>query len=1834
MNKIRSFTLAALALLYISSANAQRILGYLPSYRDPSPTYIQYDKLTDVVFSFVNPNTNGTLNFTTSGAPLYNWNNTRWLTCKSNANSNGVNLWVALGGADDAELRSARLNSVTGNPTYRTNLVNDLVTFAVNEGLYGLAIDWEFPKTTAAKNNHEAFMQELYAAIAASPNPNIKVACAVGAETTTNPAHTDYINNNTFNYIDEVHLMAYDFPASANVNHSTLADAQTSLQGWALAHSNFDVSSVLLGVPFYGRNASRTNELEYNNFGGDPATNFVNDSYAGYYYNGRPTLEAKIDLTINEGALGLLIWDLGQDRTDQYSLLCAMKDYADLQCPIPQPNLGPDQGICLPANVTLDPGVPTASGRTFTWKKDGATVAGPSASLTTYNITEGGSYEVEIDEPGCPAPRTDQILIVEGSGLSTTGDTRCGPGTVDLTINTSGGPYDWYDASTGGTVVHTGSSYSPSITSTTTYYVQDASTSTTYSTGKDVMDVPSAWAPDDNRIYANLLTVETDLTLESVRLWPQGSTDIYIAVVSTLDGTTELETTAPVTVSTAGQTIPINIQLTPGDYFITVKPDGGTNTGVLLDPAAVSDFNEPGVFTLSGAEYSDWGSGFSLASGPTTNYGQIFDWKITTGVVPPCGREPVTGTVNPVPSAPGVIGGNDAVCAGDVETYSISDGGMTYQWSYDGSASLSSTSGTSIDIDFAGESAGDYTLSVTADDGLGCGPSSPSTLSINVDPCLTPPTADFTGSSNTVCQGESLTFTDASSGDITSYSWDFGDATATPASTATGAGPHTITFNSAGTYNIELTVTGPGGSDTETKNGYVTVFEPPTTASAGSDASTCSDNTTLAANAPSNGTGQWTVISGSGTFADDTDPNTAVSGLSVGDNIFEWTITASPFCSSSSDQVTITRSGGLTQANAGTDESLCATSTTLGANTPGGGETGTWSVISGSGTFADPNDENTAVSGLGIGGNTFRWTISGGSCASTTDDVVITVEEQPSASDAGSDQTVCATNATLAATTPSVGTGQWTVVSGSGSFDDDTSPTAVVSGLSAGANVLEWTVSNGSCTPNTSQVTITQSGSLTAANAGTDQALCADNATLAGNAAGAGETGTWTVVSGTGSFANANDEATTVSGLSVGDNVFQWTIDNGACTPSSDVVTITREEDPSTADAGTDQSVCTTTATLGAATPSIGTGTWSVISGSGTFADATNPGTDVSGLSAGANVLQWTVSNGSCATSTSQVTVTVTGAGTTANAGSDQNLCSDNTTLAGNAVSGGETGTWTVISGAGTFGNANDESTSVTGLTIGDNIFRWTITGSCGSSTDDVTITVDENPSTADAGADQTVCATNATLGAATPTVGTGQWSVVSGAGTFDDDTNPSTNVSGLNSGANVFEWTVSNGVCASNSAQVTITQSGSLTAANAGTNQSICTDNTTLAGNAAGGGETGTWTVVSGAGTFADANNETTTVSGLSLGDNVFQWTIDNGSCTPSSDQVTITQEATPTTPDAGVDQTVCGGSGSLGANTPSEGTGSWSIVSGTITIADNSSATSSFSGLGTGQSATLSWTISNGCGSNSDEVVITEGCSISVDFSASATTACTNSNIVFTSTTSGTSGSETYSWDFGAGASPATASGDGPHTVSYTTNGFKDVSLTVTDGAPTTETKPSYIEVISGIAEPVISGDNFVACGASNMSYTVTNNAGSSYNWGVPGGATLVSGQGSNAIVVDFGTTSGSVSVVEINGSCLSPTATLFINVCATNIDEELEQAEILVYPNPFSSEVNVEVRTASEFEYTLIVTDVNGKTVHEGAYFSNEQIILGEDLPAGFYLGRIITDQTVRTIKLSKQ
>ncbi len=97
--------------------------------------------------------------------------------------------------------------------------------------------------------------------------------------------------------------------------------------------------------------------------------------------------------------------------------------------------------------------------------------------------------------------------------------------------------------------------------------------------------------------------------------------------------------------------------------------------------------------------------------------------------------------------------------------------------------------------------------------------------------------------------------------------------------------------------------------------------------------------------------------------------------------------------------VNVTAAAAPTTANAGPDQSLCATApATLAANEPSIG-TGTWSIVNGPSLSTAQfnsltNPAATFTPAGGIGNYTLRWTITG-ACATSTDDVVLTCNTQP-----------------------------------------------------------------------------------------------------------------------------------------------------------------------------------------------------------------------------------------------------------------------------------------------------------------------------------------------------------------------------------------------------------------------------------------------------------------------------------------------------------------------------------------------------------------------------------------------------------------------------------------------------------------------------------------------------------------------------------------------------------------------------------------------------------------------------------------------------------------------
>jgi len=181
--------------------------------------------------------------------------------------------------------------------------------------------------------------------------------------------------------------------------------------------------------------------------------------------------------------------------------------------------------------------------------------------------------------------------------------------------------------------------------------------------------------------------------------------------------------------------------------------------------------------------------------------------------------------VGPIPPTADFTANNTLPCINTPVSFtSQTSGNITqYTWSFTPSTVtyLDNTTSASPNPKVSFNSFGAYTveLTVVSDGGT-------TTATKNDYVHVNEANANFAANATTVVVDNFVTFSDASTCDATSWSWNFG-ADATPA-TANTQGPHVVSYSSSGLKTVTLTV---NGNSTETKTDYINVIEPSITMS-------------------------------------------------------------------------------------------------------------------------------------------------------------------------------------------------------------------------------------------------------------------------------------------------------------------------------------------------------------------------------------------------------------------------------------------------------------------------------------------------------------------------------------------------------------------------------------------------------------------------------------------------------------------------------------------------------------------------------------------------------------------------------------------------------------------------------------------------------------------------------------------------------------------------------------------------------------------------------------------------------------------------------------------
>jgi len=181
---------------------------------------------------------------------------------------------------------------------------------------------------------------------------------------------------------------------------------------------------------------------------------------------------------------------------------------------------------------------------------------------------------------------------------------------------------------------------------------------------------------------------------------------------------------------------------------------------------------------------------------------------------------------------------------------------------------------------------------------------------------------------------------------------------------------------------------------------------------------------------------------------------------------------------------TIAVNTGVTIVDAGPNQAVCDTFTTLAANSPM--TAGLWTVFSGTGNFLDNTSPDTYVSGLSNGANVFVWTSTSTFCGAVTDTVTINVAASAPINLSCGTATTSSVQFTWTSAAGATGYNiSYTINGGSVINDATTGTTYTVNALSPGDNVnMTVTPTGGSCYTS-DNITCSATTAACGANAGT-----------------------------------------------------------------------------------------------------------------------------------------------------------------------------------------------------------------------------------------------------------------------------------------------------------------------------------------------------------------------------------------------------------------------------------------------------------------------------------------------------------------------------------------------------------------------------------------------------------------------------------------------------------------------------------------------------------------------------------------------------------------------------
>ena len=775
-------------------------------------------------------------------------------------------------------------------------------------------------------------------------------------------------------------------------------------------------------------------------------------------------------------------------------------------------------------------------------------------------------------------------------------------------------------------------------------------------------------------------------------------------------------------------------------------------------------------------------------------------------------------------------------------------------------------------------------------------------------------------------------------------------------------------------------------------------------------------------------------------------------------------------------------------------------------------------------------------------------------CSVTTSAYPVTINAIPTPSittTTGTASACVGQSFTYGTTLVSGNTYAWSLPAGGGTI---TPPT---SGIDVNQVTINWnvtgarsvrvteTLASTGCSVNSSNYNVTVVANPNPVISGSNSVCANQSGVVYSRPAVGGRTFSWSVTGAT-SFTGGSTNAITVTWGAAGPGTVQLTetlIAAPFCSTTTSAYNVTIKPNPTPIIAGPTL-FCTNQPGANYSTTLVGGNTysWAISGGTITSGALTNAPTVTWGAP-GAGTLTLTETQAGCIVVTAPYDVSIVSNPTPSITGSNT-VCENQTSVPySTPTASGRTYVWTVIGGSIASGSGTAAITVNWGTAGAGSVqLTETITaGSCSFTTPALIVTKNARPTPAISGPNS-VCANQANANYTTP--GSGNiyiWtisggSIVSGAGTSSIFVNWGS--AGIGS-IGLTEISVTTGCVASTTLNsITIKAIPSPT---------ISGNNTVCAGDLGKtysvpvvAGDSYSWAVTGGTINGSSTNNSVAIDWGTSASGTLQVTVINSLGCsfiTPSYN-VFINPRPLPTITGLA---TVCANQTGVNYSTGASGNSFlWSVSGGSITAgAGTASITVNWNSAGMGMVSLVETNPSTGCSASAIPA--------SVTINPKPTTTIVGSNSVcaleqnkpyFTTLVAG----NTYVWSVTGGTIDGPSNGNSV-VIDWLGTGVGVVSLTETNPSGCFTTIAAYNVTINPTPTPSVTGLTSVCANQAGVGYSTPNVLGDFYAWAVTGGS-IISGVGTNAIVVDWGTTGvGTVSITQFipaSGCSVSPPST----------------------------------------------------------------------------------------------